>query len=209
MKAVHDARPGHTEQADAAQAWIEVGTADAPASYAVPLVPLFSEVEIGARVRALAREIANDYRDEDLILVGVLTGAFVFMADLVRALDRPVTVDFVGLSSYGRGTCSSGLVTITKPLKLSIRGRNVVVVEDILDTGQSMKTLLEYLLTGSPRSIRVCALIDKLERRVEDVQPDYVGFTIGEGFVVGYGIDYAEQYRQLPGISRLRTEEQR
>jgi hypoxanthine phosphoribosyltransferase len=209
MNASGETRTEHTEQADAGQRWTDAGGTDAPAACAIPLVPLFSKAEIAGRVRTLARKIACDYRGRDLLLVGVLTGAFMFMADLVRALHRPVAVDFVGLSSYGTSTHSSGLVTITRGLKGSIRGRHVLVVEDILDTGQSMKTLLEYLRAGGPASVRVCALVDKVERRVEPVQADYVGFTVGEGFVVGYGIDFAEQYRQLSAIYRLAADDDR
>jgi hypoxanthine phosphoribosyltransferase len=203
MDASGETRTEDTERADAGQRWVDVDGADAPVAGVLPLVPLFSEGEIAGRVRTLARMIARDYRGRDLVLVGVLTGAFMFMADLVRALHRSVAIDFVALSSYGSATDSSGIVTITKGLKRSVRGRHVVVVEDILDTGHSMKTLLEYLETGSPASVRVCALVDKVERRVEAVHADYVGFTVGEGFVVGYGIDVAEQYRELPAIYRL------
>jgi hypoxanthine phosphoribosyltransferase len=164
---------------------------------------LFSRDQIQDRVRALARQIHRDYHDRDLVVVGVLTGAFVFVADLIRALHLRVDIDFVGLSSYGAASESSGAVTMTKPLGVDVRGRDVLVVEDILDTGLSLTRLLEYLRTCSPRSVRVCVLIDKTERRLEPVAADYVGFTVPEGFVVGYGIDHAGDYRYLPEICRL------
>lgn len=171
------------------------------------LVPLYSGDQIRERVRALARAIRLDYEGRDLVAVGVLKGAFVFMADLIRAIRLPLAVDFVGLSSYGARAESSGAVTITRPLERSIEGKDVLVVEDILDTGLTMKTLLDYLRAGSPRSVRICALIDKRQRRSESVPADYVGFELPEGFVVGYGIDYAERYRFLPEIWRVEFEE--
>jgi hypoxanthine phosphoribosyltransferase len=171
------------------------------------LVLLFSRDQIQERVRALARAIREDYRGRDLVVIGVLKGAFVFAADLIRALHRPVTVDFVGVSSYGTSTESSGEPRITKPLQLSIAGKDVLVVDDILDTGLSMKALLNYLRAHSARSVRTCALIDKRERRSEEVPSDYVGFEVPGGFVVGYGIDYAEKYRYLPEVYRLEFEE--
>jgi len=170
------------------------------------LVRLYSRARIAARVRALARAIRADYEGHDLVAVGVLKGAFVFLADLVRALGRPVTIDFVGLSSYGSGVASSGTVTVTRPVHVPIAGRDVLVVEDILDTGLSMRFLLEYLEARTPRSVRVCALLDKPERRVEPVTAHYVGFVAPAGFVVGYGIDFDERYRYLPDIYRLAEE---
>jgi hypoxanthine phosphoribosyltransferase len=168
------------------------------------LTPLYSAERIRGRVRALARAIGADYAGRDLVLVGVLKGAFVFLADLVRALPVPAAVDFVGLSSYGAGTSSSDTVTITKPLQGPVAGRDVLVVEDILDSGLSMKTLLDYLAAQAPASIRVCALVDKRARRTEAVGAHYVGFVLPDGFVVGYGIDHAERYRGLPDLYRLR-----
>ncbi len=167
-----------------------------------PLSLLFSRTEIAKRVRALAAQIDADYRGRELIVVGVLKGAFIFMADLVRALHVPVTVDFVGLSSYRDASRSAGSVAVTRPLTVDIETRDVLVVEDILDTGLSMRHLLDDLRARRPASLRLCALVDKRERRTEDVNPDYVGFTLREGFVVGYGIDYAERYRELPDLHR-------
>ncbi len=167
------------------------------------LVRLYSRAQVQRRVRALAGAIRRDFRGRDLVVVGVLKGAFVFTADLVRALRRPVTVDFVGLSSYGHDAASSGRVTITTPLRVSVEDKDVLVVEDILDTGLSLSVLREHLRVKRPRSVRVCVLVDKRERRAEAVEADYVGFEVPGGFIVGYGIDYAERYRELPGIYRV------
>ncbi len=167
------------------------------------LTPLYSARQIRDRVRDLARTIRAEYAGRDLVIVGVLKGAFVFMADLVRALGLPAALDFVGLSSYGTATETSGTVAITKPLQGAIAGKDVLIVEDILDTGLSMKTLLHYLRARGPRSVRICALLDKRARRTEPIPADYVGFALPNGFVVGYGIDYAERYRELPAIYRL------
>ena len=133
-------------------------------------------------------------------MIGVLKGAFMFLADLLRHLSIPVEVDFVRLSSYGCRTETSGVVRMTKELESDIRGRDVIVVEDIVDTGLSLKFLLEELRAQGPSSLRVCALVDKRARREVEVRVDYVGFEIEEGFIVGYGIDYAERYRELPEI---------
>jgi hypoxanthine phosphoribosyltransferase len=167
------------------------------------LVLLHSRERIRARVEALAQAIRADYAGRDLVVVGVLNGAFVFMADLVRAIDQPLVLDFVGLSSYGLDTHSSGRVTVTKPLRLPIADRDVLVVEDILDTGLSMKVLLDDLRARGPRSIRICALLDKRGCRTEALTADYVGFELEEGFVAGYGIDCAERYRWLPDLYRV------
>lgn len=171
------------------------------------LVLLYSRDQIEDRVRELAQVIRRDYDGRELVVVGVLKGAFVFMADLLRALRLPVTLDFVGLSSYGSRTESSGSPTVTRPLGLPVVGKDILVVEDILDTGLSMRALLDYLRAQAPRSVRICALIDKRERRSESVPADYVGFELPGGFVVGYGIDYAEKYRYLPEVYRVEFEE--
>jgi len=170
------------------------------------LITLVSRDRIADRVRELGRSIHADYEGRDLVIVGVLTGAFVFVADLIRALHLPVTVDFVGLASYGASTEPSGAVTVTKPLTVPLAGKDVLVVEDVLDTGRSMKTLLGYLETLAPASLRLCVLVDKRERRREAIHADYVGFSIVEGFVVGYGIDHDGRWRELPEICRVATE---
>ena len=160
------------------------------------LLPLYSRREIRRRVRELADEIRRDYRGRDLVVVGVLKGAFVFVADLVRALALPLTIDFVGLSSYGGAMQSRGAVTVTRPLSVSVEGRDVLVVEDLLDTGWTLAALLADLRGLGARSVRVCALLDKPGRRMADVRADYVGFKDVRGFVAGYGIDFAERYRE-------------
>lgn len=164
------------------------------------LRPLYPRREIGRRVRELAAEIRRDYGRRDLVVVGVLKGAFVFTADLVRALALPVTIDFVGLSSYHDAMDSSGVVTVTRPLGVAVEGRDVLVVEDLLDTGGTLAALLADLRARGARSVRVCALVDKPGRRMADVRADYVGFKDVRGFVAGYGIDFAERYRERPDL---------
>jgi len=164
------------------------------------LRPLYSRRQIRRRVRELADDIRRDYLGRDLVVVGVLKGAFVFTADLVRALRLPVTIDFVGLSSYRDGLESSGTVDVTKPLAVPVADRDVLVVEDLVDTGTTLAALVTDLRQRGARSVRVCALVDKPEHRLADVSADYVGFTGVRGFVAGYGIDYAERYRALPDL---------
>jgi len=161
---------------------------------------LFSREEIQEAVRRLGEEISRDYRDKSLLMIGVLKGAFVFLADLVRALSIPVQVDFVRLSSYGHRTETSGDIKMTKGLECDPRDKDVLIVEDIVDTGLSLKFLIEELLARGPKSVKVCALLDKRQRRKVEVPLHYVGFVVDKGFVVGYGIDYNERYRELPDI---------
>lgn len=167
------------------------------------LVLLYSRDQIAHRVRELARRISTDYAGRDLILVGILRGTFVFLADLVRHLTIPVKVDFIGAASYGSGTQTSGQVTITKELQLPVSACDLLLVEDIEDTGVTLQAIQGKLKELGPQSVKVCALIDKRERRLVDIPVDYVGFEISEGFIVGYGIDYAEQYRYLPDIYQI------
>jgi hypoxanthine phosphoribosyltransferase len=167
------------------------------------LVLLYSRDQIARRVRELAAVISADYAGRDLVLIGILRGAFVFLADLVRQLTIPVVVDFVGAASYGSRTQTSGKVAITKDIQVPISGRDLLLVEDIEDTGITLQAIQTKLEKLGPRSIKVCTLIDKHERRLVDLQVDYVGFKITQGFVVGYGIDYAERYRSLPDIYRI------
>jgi hypoxanthine phosphoribosyltransferase len=153
---------------------------------------------------ALAAEITRDYTDRKGVhLVGVLKGAFVFMSDLVRQIGLPVTIDFLALSSYAAGTTSSGEVKLLKDLDAALAGRHVVVVEDIVDTGLTLSYLQEILRARGPASLRTACLLSKPSRRKVDVTVDYIGFTIEDRFVVGYGLDYAEQYRHLPYIGTL------
>jgi len=166
---------------------------------------LISAKAIAARVEALAREISDYYRGTDkLVVVGLLRGSFVFIADLVRELDLPVEVDFIEVSSYGNSTESSREVRIMKDLRGEIEGRDVLLVEDIVDTGYTLKHVLEILGTRHPRRIEVCALLDKPSRREVDVKARWIGFEIPDTFVVGYGIDYAQRNRNLPHIGAVR-----
>lgn len=166
---------------------------------------LLSRYDIEQRVGDLAAEIVKDYRGRTPHLVGILKGAWVFMADLIRHMDIDVTVDFLGISSYGSETQSSGEVKITKDLDVSIEGREVLIVEDILDTGRTLKYLEEVLYVHKPHNLRVVTLLDKRSRRVVPVKADYVGFEIADIFVVGYGLDFDQKYRQLPDIHVLRS----
>lgn len=167
---------------------------------------LISQEEIAERVRELGRAVARDYADREPLVVGVLKGAVVFLADLIRAADIPVTVDFIGVSSYGASSRSSGVVKITSDLSVSIEDRHVLVVEDIIDTGRTINYLRRNLQTRHPRSLKLCALLDKAERREEEVMIDYLGFSIPNHFVVGYGLDFGGLYRNLAYIAVLEAE---
>jgi len=164
---------------------------------------LLSREAIEARVAEMAREITEDYRDQDLVMVGILKGAFVFMADLARRVELPLEIDFVAVSSYGKDTRSSGVVQIIKDLDLSITGRDVLLVEDIVDTGLTLRYLAEMLRSRDPASLEICALLNKKEARKVDIDIKYCGFDVPPFFVVGYGLDYAEKYRQLPYVGIL------
>lgn len=165
---------------------------------------LLDAERIQTRVRELAAEIEADYPDgEEIFLVGVLKGGFMFMADLVRAMSPRVSLDFIAVSSYGDGTKSSGEVRLQKDLDTSLENRNVIVVEDIVDTGLTLKYLQEILKSRAPKSLRTACLLSKPSRRKVEVPVEYVGFTIEDHFVVGYGLDYAEKYRNLPHIAVL------
>jgi hypoxanthine phosphoribosyltransferase len=163
--------------------------------------------DLGARVGQLGRQIRDDYAGRTPMLVGVLKGAVVFLSDLMRAVEAPCECDFIAVSSYGASTRSSGIVRLTKDLSVSIEGRDVVIVEDIVDTGRTLAYLIRNLETRQPRSLRVCALLDKAARREVPVTLDYVGFTIPDEFVVGYGLDYAGLYRNLPYLAVLAAPE--
>jgi hypoxanthine phosphoribosyltransferase len=164
------------------------------------LTPVLSPEEIDSIVRRLAEKIASDYEGRSLVVIGILKGAFIFLSDLVRRLRIPVEIDFMGASSYADGSCSSGRVMLTKPPGIDIRGKDVLIVEDIIDTGLTLVSLTKCLKALNPRSVRICALIDKRERREATVAIDYAGCPVKSGFLVGYGLDYAEKFRQLPGI---------
>jgi hypoxanthine phosphoribosyltransferase len=167
---------------------------------------LISEQDLNRRVAELAEEVRRHYAGQDLVLVGVLKGAIMFMTDLARQIPLPLEMDFMAVSSYGNATQSSGVVRITKDLDGSIEGRNVLVVEDVVDSGATLRYLLENLRNRNPASLRVCALLNKRVPRKADVTVEHVGFEIPNRFVVGYGLDYAENYRNLPYIGVLRTD---
>ncbi len=166
---------------------------------------VLSRDEISRRVQELGRQISQDMGDKGLVVIGVLKGAFIFMADLIRALDCTPELDFVRLQSYGADTASSGQVHITKDVEPEVRlkDKNILVVEDIVDTGHTLAFLKIHLQAHKPAAVRFCALIDKLERRERHVDLDYVGFTLAKGFLVGYGLDRAEQYRHLPDVYEI------
>jgi hypoxanthine phosphoribosyltransferase len=165
---------------------------------------LVSEEAIRAKVQELGRLISDDYRGKDLLLVGLLRGAIVFLSDLMRAIDIPVQLDFMGISSYGTGT-DSGAVRVVMDLETDITCRNVLIVEDIVDTGKTLSYLVGNLRARQPTSLRICALLDKPDRRLVPIDVDYVGFEIPDKFVVGYGLDFAEGYRNLPFVGVLKT----
>ena len=167
---------------------------------------LFSEEQLKARVKEIAQQIEADYQGKEILLICILRGSFVFIADLCREINLPCTVDFMAVSSYGKGASSSGRVQIVKDLAEDISGRHVIVVEDILDSGNTLSYLLNILEQRNPASVRLVALLDKPDRRVKPVELHYSGFTIPDAFVVGYGLDYAEKYRNLPYIGILKPE---
>lgn len=168
---------------------------------------LISKEEIDAKVRELGTVISRDYAGKEVRVVAVLKGAVLFLSDLVRHLTVPVSFDFMAVSSYGAATTSSGVVRILKDLDETVTGKHVLVVEDIVDTGLTLNYLREYLMARNPASLRVCALLDKPERRKVPVTVDYTGFAIPNRFVVGYGLDYRERYRNLPAVYVLGVEE--
>ena len=165
--------------------------------------------EIRRRTEELAREITRDYAGRDLVMVGVLKGAFVFLADLARRVELPLEIDFVAVSSYGADTESSGVVRIVKDLDLDISGKHVLLVEDIVDTGLTLAYLVQMLKQRGPASVEVCALLNKPDTRKVDIEVKYCGFEVPPLFVVGYGLDFAEKYRQLPYVVALEEQERR
>jgi hypoxanthine phosphoribosyltransferase len=164
---------------------------------------LIADGQIEARVRRLARRIARDYKGRELVVVALLNGTVMFLSDLIRHLSLPLRLDFIGVSSYGAGTESGNLV-FTKELRLDVRGRDVLLVDDILDTGRTLTRVLAKLRVLKPRRIRTCVLLDKPARRVKRIEANYVGFVIPDVFVVGYGLDFAERYRNLPFVGILK-----
>lgn len=164
---------------------------------------LFSSREIQKRVGDLARVLSRDYQGRELLMVGVLKGAFIFMADLAKKMTIPFQMDFVRLASYGGGSRSQGRVRVTKPVELPVTGKDILIVEDIVDTGLTLDFFRRSLGEKNPSSIKICALVDKGERRALPVPIDYTGFIVPEGFIVGYGLDYGEAYRHLPALYKL------
>ncbi|MBI3608233.1 MAG: hypoxanthine phosphoribosyltransferase [Nitrospirae bacterium] len=165
--------------------------------------PLISQQEINRRIKDLGRRISEDYQDRDVVMIGVLKGAFAFFADLVRAIQVPVELDFLVVSSYQGSSKSTGRVKVISDLTVDIKGQDVIVVEDIVDSGLTLSFLKKKLLMRHPNSLRVCALLDKPERRTINVPIEYVGFTVPNKYVVGYGLDYQNRYRNLPYIAVL------
>ena len=166
---------------------------------------LVDETTLQARVRELGQHISQEYKGKNLLLVSVLKGSFIFMSDLIRAISIPLEVDFIAISSYGKGVVSSGAVRIIQDLMIPIEGRNLIIVEDIIDSGNTLSYLLRMLRQRQPASIRIMTLLDKPARREVDVKVDWVGFSIPNDFVVGYGLDYNETYRNLPYIGVLKS----
>jgi len=167
---------------------------------------LFTEAELNERISELGEQITADYEGKSLIVVGILKGSNIFTSDLVRKINLPLKMDFMAVSSYGSATASTGVVKILKDLDRGIEGEHVLIVEDIVDSGLTLKYLKDILLTRNPASIKVCTLLDKPARRKEDIKPDYLGYEVPDEFIVGYGIDYAERYRNLPYVGILKRE---
>ncbi len=164
------------------------------------LSQLFSAEEIAARIKELATQIDRDYQGQEIVMIAVLKGSFLFIADLVRAVKTPTIIDFVRLASYGSATQSSGIIEVRKDLEMSIKDKHVLVVEDIVDSGLTLESLRNMLLNRQPASLKICSLIDKKAHRQTDVHVDYIGFSMDDGFIVGYGLDLDEKYRDLPDI---------
>ena len=166
---------------------------------------LFTDNQIAARICQMAKQIEKDFRGREMVVVALLNGTVMFLGDLIRHLSLPLRLDFIGVSSYGAGT-ETGELVFTKELRLDVRGRDVLLVDDILDTGRTVNRVVAKLRALKPRRIKVCVLLDKPERRTEKAKADYVGFVIPNVFVVGYGLDYAEKYRNLPFVGVLKRE---
>lgn len=164
---------------------------------------VISKNQISDKVGELAAQINADYADKDLVMIGVLNGAFIFLADLARSITIPHQIDFIRVASYGNSDSSSGTIRLTKDVELDFKNKHVLLVEDIIDTGATLDWLTKKFSANEAASVRICTLIDKKERRQSEVKIDYVGFSLEQGFLIGYGLDYAEQYRYLPEIFTL------
>ncbi|MBP5237437.1 MAG: hypoxanthine phosphoribosyltransferase [Clostridia bacterium] len=167
---------------------------------------LISEEELAATVRSLGEQISRDYAGKNLLLVGILKGSVLFMSDLMRNISLDCNIDFMRVSSYGAGTSSSGKINIELDLRRSVKGYDVLIIEDILDSGNTLSLLKELLIQRGPESVKICTLLDKPERHMTDIKPDYIGKVIPNYFVIGYGLDYDEKYRNLPYVGILRPE---
>lgn len=165
---------------------------------------LLTKEEIAEKIASLGSTISKDYADKNLVLIGILKGSVIFMADIMRAITIPCTTDFMSVSSYGSGTKSSGIVKIVKDLDSSLEGLDVLIIEDILDSGNTLSYIRKMLLDRKPASLKICTLLDKKERRQADITSDYFGFNVPDEFLVGYGLDYDEKYRNLPYIAVLK-----
>ncbi|MGI6177047.1 MAG: hypoxanthine phosphoribosyltransferase [Eubacterium sp.] len=164
---------------------------------------LYTEEDIRKRAKELGKQITKDYEGEELVILCTLKGAFLWMADLTKNIDLDTQIDFISASSYGSGTSTSGVVKVTKDVNMDLFNKNVLIVEDIVDTGTTLKFLKSYLEERNPKSVRICTMLDKPSRRIADIKPDYTGFTVDDIFIVGYGLDYDQKYRNLPYISFL------
>ena len=167
---------------------------------------LFSEEQIDKIIDRIGAEISKDYADKNLLLVGIIKGSVIFMADLMRKISVPCTIEFMALSSYGNGTRSSGVVRVIKDLSIDIKDYDVLIIEDILDSGNTLSQIKKMLEMRNPKSLKICTFFDKPERRTADIKADYVGAEIPDEFIVGYGLDYAEKYRNLPYVGVLKPE---
>ena len=167
---------------------------------------LFNEQVLANRVHELGEEISKDYADEEVLLVGILKGASVFLSDLIRHISIPAYIDYMVVSSYGNSAETSGVVRIIKDLEENIEGKNIIIIEDIIDTGLTLAFLKQNLLSRNPKSLKICTLLDKPARREKEILIDYKGFEVPDEFIIGYGIDYAEKYRNLPFVGLLKRE---
>lgn len=167
---------------------------------------IIDEETIEKKVKEMAKEISDDYRDEELLVVGILKGAIIFMSDLIKAMDIPVKIDFMNVSSYGDSSVSTGEIKILKDLENDVEGKNILIVEDIIDTGYTLEKLTKNLEDRGAKSVKLCAFLDKVDRREVDVHIDYKGYVVPDDFLVGYGLDYAEKYRNLPYVAALKEE---
>ena len=167
---------------------------------------LVSEEDITSKVKELGKQITEDYKDKDLLLIGILKGSVIFMSELAQNIKLPVEMDFMAVSSYGKSSVSTGEVRIIKDLDFSVEDRNLLIIEDIIDTGYTLSYLIDNLKKRGAKSIKVCTLLDKPDRRMADIHVDYLGFIVPDEFIVGYGLDYAERYRNLPYVAALKEE---